>query len=210
MDQTLNVLQTGRAIYFTSSVVCLALFWLFGGPPMDPGSPVLNNFPLWYEVLPLCFLACVLAVTRRPRGHPGLEIVAAVLWLVTVLGIGLWHPMFRSVESLGPRILDGLAIASGLTAVSMIVLAIQPLASKRARPASKVACSLEVFGMGALGGYLLTISFTLWAATRLFAAGGIDEVFVTARQNVAFVAVVAGILVASTLADRRKPLGRPS
>ena len=206
----MNARRTGRVIYFASSVVCLVVFWLFGGPPMDPGFPVLNNFPLWYEILPLCFLACVLAVARRPRGLPALEIVAAVLWLVTLLGVGLWHPMFRSVESLGPHILDGLAIASGLTAACMIALAIQPLASKRARPASKVACSLEVFGMGALGCYLFTISFALWAATRLFAAGGIDEVFVTARQNVAFVAVVAGILVASTLADRRTPLAQPS
>ena len=169
---------------------------------MDPGFPILNNLPLWYEVLPLCFLALVQAATRRPRGPSAFEVVAAALWFVTLLGLGLWHPMFSNVETLGSGVLDGLAIVAGLTAVSMIVLGVRMVVSVRARPASAVACSLEVLGLGALGLHLSQISFTLWAAMRLYPTGGINGVFDAARRNAAIVGLVAILLVAGTIAER--------
>ncbi len=200
----MQTMLMARCAYAASSVVCIVVFWLYGGARWTQSEfPIMDNRPLLYEILPLAILGLVLAATRR-RGvaPPVLELVTALLWFVTLLAFALWPPMWNTVERLGTGVIDALAVVVGLTALSMGVLALQPLAPKPARYPSLGVRLLHAAGIGLLGLYFARLSLLFYASTRTTLSGGVAAVSYEARLRVVLCATVALTLAASALAAR--------
>jgi hypothetical protein len=182
-----------------TGVLCPVVFWF-----LRDGTGEGNAFVVLYELAPLTVVALAFGPSRMASpAAPALEMIASGLWCLTLLLFALWHPLFSTVERVGSRALDLIALTVGCTGAALVGVAASAFLPVRRPPVVPAAAwYLQGLGVGILGLYLGRAGLLLYASTRATLSGGLSAVSYEVNLRLLICGAAAIALAASAVMAR--------